>query len=580
MAPLIKKIFFLCFFLLFLAIKAQSQELVIPEKGFYVDSLHRFYTQTDLPLYVQIASRPGDPNPVTLSQTDFSDRPNTIIPMLMDGNGKHHLRHKDALHNTENIFVIYADGTAPSSTSRFTGAPTYQFGGKTFYGKNLTVSLSTKDDMSGVKAFLYSLDGEKYHQYLQPMNLNIEGKHTLKYYAFDNVGNVEKLNEKFFVVDLTPPVSVHKTGGLNIKGKVLSAASELWLEYSDNISGVSITRYSFNSEADKVYAGGKIDFRYLPEGENTFYFYSTDNVKNTEEKRKFEFFYDKTPPIIATDILGDRFIVDDRVYFSGRTKLKITAVDNKTGIKALRYAINDLNFKDYEEPFYLPSRQGLHIVRYYAVDSLDNSTADLKNLRFEEFRHNTNKIFVDLTGPSLFYAYDGPNYTSRDTVFICDRTRIRLSFADAESGPKMLAYAKDQNPKEIPYIEPFIINEPGWHTLQIVGYDNVNNRNQRTFGFVVDNQPPIIDFRFSVQPIGKRNGLDVYAPFVALYLAPQDDFSGIDKVTWSLNGAPEQPYQSRIAGFARGQKHKIVVTSSDKLGNTSSKIFEFWVNDK
>lgn len=563
-----------------MGIFTMAQELVIPEKSFYVDSLRRFYTQTDLPLFVQIASRPGDPNPVTLSQTDYADRPNALVPMYMDGNGKHHLRHKDALHNTENLFVIYADGTAPVSASRFSGAPVYQSGGKIYYGKNLNITLNTNDDMSGVKAFLYSMNGEKYQPYTRPFAVNREGENILKYYAFDNVGNVERLNEKPFVVDLTPPLTVHKVGGLNINGKVLSAASDIWLEFSDNISGVAITRFAFNNEGDKIYSGGKINFRYLPEGENTLSFYSMDNVKNTEERKKFEFFFDKTPPIIATDILGDRFIVDDRIYFSGRTKLKITAVDNKTGIKSLRYAINDLNFKDYEEPFYLPSQQGIHIVRYYAVDSLDNATADLKNLRFDEFKHNTSKIFVDLTGPSLDYAYDGPNYTSRDTVFINDKTRIRLSFADAESGPKRLAYARDKNPIEIDYKGPFTIDEPGWHTIQIVGYDNVNNRNQRIFGFVVDNQPPVIDFRYSVQPIGRKNGLDVFPPFVALYLAPHDNLSGIEKVSWSLNGAPEQPYQNRIAGFARGQKYKLVVTVSDKLGNSSSKTFEFYVNEK
>lgn len=557
-----------------------GQELVIPEKSFYVDSLHRFYTQTDLPLYVQIASRPGDPNPVTLSQTDHADKANAVVPMYMDGNGRHTLRHRDALHNSENVFVIYADGTAPVSSSGFTGAPVYLAGGKTYYGKNLTVTLNTSDDLSGVKAFLYSLNGEKYHQYHRPFAIDKEGNHILKYYAFDNVGNVETLNEREFIVDLTSPVTQHKTGGVTIQGKVLSAASSIWLEASDNISGVDITRYSFNNEGEKLYPGGRINFTYLPEGENTLWFYSVDKVKNTEVKRKFEFFYDKTPPIIATDILGDRFIVDDRVYFSGRTKLKITAVDNKTGIKALRYAIDDLNFKDYEEPFYLPSKQGIHIVRYYAIDSLDNATADLKNLRFEEFKHNVSKIFVDLTGPSLDYAYDGPNFTSRDTVFINDKTRIRLSFTDAESGPKHLAYAKDGNPVEIDYKGPFTIGEAGWHTIQIVGYDNVNNRNQRTFGFVVDNKAPVIDFRFSVQPIAKRDGLDVYPPFVALYLAPHDDLSGIDRVSWTLNGAPEQLYQNRIAGFARGQKHRLVVIASDKLGNTSSKTFEFFVNEK
>ena len=557
-----------------------AQELIIPEKSFYVDSLHRFYTQTELPLYVQIASKPDDPKPINLPQSDFIDRPNAIIPLYLDGNGKHLLRHKDALHNTENLFVVYADGTAPKSTSRFSGAPIHTANGKIYYGKNLTIHLNTSDDLSGVKAFLYSLNGEKYHAYLQPIAVNQEGDNLLKYYAYDNVGNVEKLNERPFIVDITPPNTVHKTEGLHLQGKVLSAASHIRLEFSDNLSGVASTRFAFNNETEKLYVGGNIKFDYLPEGENTLYFYSVDNVKNVEERKKFEFFYDKTPPILATDILGDRFIVDDRVYFSGRTKLKITAVDNKAGVKALRYAINDLDFKDYVEPFYLPSKQGIHIVRYYAIDSLDNATADLKNLRFEEFKHNTSKIFVDLTGPSLFYSFEGPNYTSRDTVFISDKTRICLNFTDAESGPKHLAYAKENNPAEINYTMPFTLDEAGWHTIQIVGYDNVNNRNQRIFGFVVDNEPPIIDFRFSVQPIGRREGLDIYPPFVSVYFAPHDNLSGVDRVSWSLNGSLEQVYQSRVSGFARGQKHKLVVTVSDKLGNTSSKSIEFFVNDK
>jgi hypothetical protein len=83
--------------------------------------------------------------------------------------------------------------------------------------------------------------------------------------------------------------------------------------------------------------------------------------------------------------LGDRFIVDERVYFSGRTKLKITAIDNKVGIKKVMYSVNEEAFSAYAEPFYLPARQGTHTIKYHAIDSLDNRTSDFEKLQYQEF---------------------------------------------------------------------------------------------------------------------------------------------------------------------------------------------------
>ena len=148
-------------------------------------------------------------------------------------------------------------------------------------------------------------------------------------------------------------------------------------------------------------------------------------MDNKEEVKVFDFYFDKTAPIMAADILGDRFIAVDQVYFSGRTKLKLTAVDNKVGVKEIMYSINDEPYQKYEQPFYLPSVSGVHTVRYYSVDNLANkSTSDVKGSSSLEFKHNVNKVYVDLTGPDISQRYQGRYHVSRDTVFINAETKI------------------------------------------------------------------------------------------------------------------------------------------------------------
>lgn len=559
---------------------ALAQQPDQPQKSFFVDSLNRFYTQTSLPLYIRIASSPDGANAVTIPQSNSATEVNPITPMYLDGDGKHHIKHYDEIDKKEAVFVVYADGKAPLSAAAFLNSPSYSTTNKIYYGKKLTVDLKTTDDMTGVKSFQYSINGQPYSPYTKPLLFDREGDQVLKFYAYDQVGNVEEPVEKHFTIDTTSPVTYYHVTGLALEKKIVSPASVIYLEPTDNIAGVAGTWYSFNNQPARSYTDKDIPFQQLPEGEHTLWFYSIDKVKNRETRRRFDFFYDKTAPIVATDILGDRFIVNEQVYFSGRTKLKITAVDNKVGIKQVMYSVDNDEFGQYSEPFYLPARQGIHTIRYYAIDSLDNSTGDIKKMQYQEFRHTVSKVFVDLTGPTLYHHYDGPNFTSRDTVFINHTTLIRLSQTDGESGTQRMSYAIGKNPLEIDYKSPFTMTQPGFQSIQVIGYDNVNNRNQKTISFVVDPEPPVIDFRFSVKPIGRNGNLDVYPPFTRIYLAPYDNLSGVESILVSINGLPATPYTGAIGPLAKGKLHKVEIKATDKLGNASSKMLEFMINDK
>jgi hypothetical protein len=559
-----------------LFLTAWPQTVITHEKGSYVDSLNQYFVQTAQPLYLYISTKPNM-NPTPLSNSSSNENKNPITPMYLDGNGKHTIQHFDAQCKKQVTYTVYADGKSPITQSSFTQSPSHIAHGIQYYGKNLMVRLTASDDLSGVNTTYYSINGDEYQAYTTGSNIATkEGANVLKYYSIDNVGNCENIIEKKFVVDVTPPKTVYQLKEA-CANNVISGNSIINLTYNDSISGVAKTFYKFDTTAEMTYNGNNIVFQNLPEGDHTMYFHSVDHVKNTEIDQVFNFFYDKTAPIVATDVLGDRFIVNEQIYFSGRTKLKITAVDNKVGVKDTKYSVDNIEFKKYIDPFYLPSKPGVHIIKYYAIDSLGNVTTDNGDAENLEYKHTVSKVYVDLTGPTMDYQYTGQKFVTRDTTFINADTKIGMSGVDNESGMQRITYTLDQNPTEIDYHEPIKITQAGVHKLLVIGYDNVNNRNFKPAFFVVDNVPPVIYTSYSVQPLGQVDSLSILPSYAQIYVAPTDNLTGIHKILYSVNDQPEKEYLRFIDGFVKGQKNKVRISVSDNLENKSETVLYFQV---
>jgi hypothetical protein len=566
----------LLFALFSISKQTQAQEQLEHKKKSYKDSLGRYYQQAELPLYVYVATNPNEV-PTPLSPSDNNKTKNEIKPIYLDGHGRHNLKHVDALHKLEDNFIIYADGIAPTSNVSFSGAPYIFNNGKNFYGKGLKVDLRTKDEMSGVENLLYSINNVPFAPYKNTLDFGNEGEYILKYYAVDNVGNVEKPQTNQFVVDVTPPQTFHNIIGIN-SNNIISASTKIYLTSSDSTSGLARTYYQLDDEPEKIYPANRslIPFAYLNDGEHTLTYYSIDKVNNKEEAKKFSFYLDKTSPIMSADILGDRFIVGEgenaKVYFSGRTKLKLTAVDNKSGIKRIEYSIDGEPYKTYEDPFYLPSKSGLHTIKYYAIDNMDNQGAG-NDMKYDEFTHNVGQVYVDLTGPNMSFQYLGPNFQKGDTTFISRETKIALSATDPESGLQRIAYSIDGDNIENTYNQSFSILQEGFHKVEYYGYDNVNNRNVKDFQFVVDDRGPEVFVTFSSPPIDKAT--NTYPSFISLFLAATDMGAGYEEIRYKINEQPEQPYLGIIRNFQKDKNYRIILRAIDKLGNETKREITF-----
>jgi hypothetical protein len=556
------------FLALTVVLGASAQQPLEHPYKMYRSPDNKLYIQKSLPIYLFISTQPDAKSDLNRLESDSTKQ--FVNPMYLDTEGYNTFRSPSAVDAetrqtyyplTDVVFEVYSDSRPPKTKLNYNSDQKY-YDGKNLYVGKVNLELNSTDAHAGVEKILVSIDSAGYKKYTEPFVFDKEKKYSIDYYAVDNVGNAENPQHLTFTVDLSAPKTELVFDGEKHE-EVISGRTKIKLEVADNSSGVKNTFYKIDEGKYTRYSG-VLHSAYLSEGEHSIAFYSVDNVENKEADQVFTFYVDKTPPILVDEIMGNSFVVNGKEYSSGRTKLKLTAVDNKAGVKEIKYALNQGEYQTYEKPFYLTTVSGSLSALSYAVDYVGNkSVASEKSTK-------SKAAYVDLTGPELKYEFEGKMFKARDTIFINRDTRVKLWASDSESGLKVLSYSLD-NGAEINYDMPFAIEAEGPHVLNIYGYDNVDNSNREVLYLVVDNKGPDVYSRFSILPVAKKevNGqmVDVYSSHAVLFLSATDAKVAIDRIFYSLNGETEKMYTGIIDGFKLGKDCELVIRAVDKLGN-------------
>lgn len=548
---------------------AQSQ--LSHERTYYVSPEDgKLYWADGNPVYLFISENPDGSKPKRLESESTKDYTN---PMFLDTEGPNFVRSKWAIDEEGNyaspqqeiMFEIYNDGTSPISFVVFRGANRYTQGETIFYGQNLEVSARANDELSGVNAIYVSQDGGSYVKYTNKFTPDIDKNFNFKFYSVDNVGNVEEPLSFDFIVDVTSPSSTHLVSG-DKSGEVLSPRSSIKLSSVDESSDVNNISFTMDG-GDPVVFSDKITLDDLEDGNHTLEFFGTDNVGNRENNKTYNFYLDKTSPVVEASIVGDQYQNRGRVFVSTRTKVKLEASDNKAGVKRIWYKIDGGEEITYREPFELPKSKGNHVIEYYATDNVNNSFKSL----FDESKSGRESLDIDMKAPDISFDYIGQEYMTRDTVFITSATEISLSADDDDSGVKNVGY-KINGGEGKTYAAPFKIPEEGIFTVDFYGTDQVNNRNQDSFLFIVDNTGPKVEGILSMEPIGsiKLNEMDsslpVYSAGIKLYLAATDNIIDTDVIYYRLNNGEERVYTQPVIIRDKGI-NTYSMRAVDKLGN-------------
>ena len=566
-------------FLVLTSTTIQGQEPLKHKKKIYQSPEGKLYVNKDLPLYFSVSTSPGN-NAESFLLNPSEDSKKYANPMYLDTEGYNTFRSpskvdtvtKKVVYPLEDIiYEMYSDSKSPVTKFSFENKKYFKQDDIYFFGEKLNVIFEASDAMSGVEATYYSVNEAPYKKLNGTQFLDQEILYTIKYYSVDHVGNAEEPKTIKVKIDLTKP-NTKLSIDTDLYNNIISPRSKIVLEASDENSKIQKTVFSINGGTFYNYHK-PIVISGLSEGEHTINYYSIDHANNTEPTKEYKFYLDKSAPMIVDELIGNTFIANGREYSSGRSKIKLTAMDNKAGVKEIRYSINDGEFIEYSKPFYL-SKSGKLKIQTFVTDNVNNQSISTI------LTNKSNISYVDLSGPTLGHSFLGANFISKDTTYITSETKIRLAAKDDAAGYKRMEYSIDNNPVN-EYSSAFNIGNEGIHTITYTGYDNVDNTSTVSFTCVEDNTGPEIFHRFSIisnktKKVDDKT-YDAYPNHVVLFLSSTDSSVGFDKIYYSVNGAQKKPYTNLITGFIKDKIYSINVISIDKLGNQSEKLIEFYI---
>jgi len=549
------------------------------------------YVQKQLPIYLKFSTEPNGTNYDLKSKST----PEYADPMYLDTEGINYIRSRWAVDKEtkrtvqpeqEIMYEIYADGLAPRSSTKFSGAPKYNNGSVQFYGKGLVVDISARDGVSGVENIHFSKNGTAYAKYSSSLSFEGDKAHTLYYFANDNVGNAENSRSNQFTVDVSSPNSSHEIVGIVHNGNIISPSTKFKLSSTDALSGVRKISYNYDSRSENTYPGYPVTANYLNDGDHTLTYHAIDRVDNDESAKSFKFYLDKIPPVVSVSVQGDQYETSSRMYVSSRTKINMTATDNKAGVESIQYKINSDGYNSFGSPFGIPTNNGIHNITYYSIDNVKNRTAS----KSVASALGNKQVYMDNRAPTTGISYSSPKFFDRDTLFINSKTNVTLRATDNASGVQQIQYTVNGGSQNT-YNAPFQIPNEGNHSIKFKATDRVNNVEQEKESKVfVDNTPPVIHHNFSIQPIGtkskKGETVNIYPNYTRLYLGATDKHCGTHKITYSLNGDEFRDYSSpytldisEVRRFGKNKFYTAVVRAEDKLGNQSEKTIHFYVGE-
>jgi hypothetical protein len=570
-----------------------AQEPFKHEKKIITASDGNVYVNKKLPVYVRIATSldPTAPSYV-LPSAESSKFAN---PMYFDTEGRNTLRSPSAVDTISKtlvlpkhdiIFDIFVDGLPPSTAIKFNSSGNkFLKNNINYFGKGLQFDFVSSDATSGAEATYFSINKTAYQEAVKSQKTIDEQKqYTISYYSVDRVGNSETPKTTEFCVDLSAPETSFEIKGAS-KGNVLSSKASIGFSSKDTFSGVKHIYYSINDGPEKIYSA-PIPLSMFKDGKTKIRYYAIDNVGNKEESKvlntstdavnentnngagSFSFYVDNEPPVMSFEIVGDQY-KGKYLYISERSRFRVNAKDEKSGVDKIIYSINNNLLKEhYTEPFAI-TNPGLNNVIFAASDYVGNIALA-----------KAQQVYLDKSIPSSNLSFRGKQFADRDTTFITSQTQLVLSTSESGSGIQSIEYTL--NGEKMNYSAPFSIVKDGYQTLEYQTKDNVNNTEEiKKSSFFVDNTPPNIYYHFSVKAIGEKivrdEKFEIYPSNAMLYVAATDNASGGEKIEYRINGKQIQSLIP-IKGLAAGN-YEIEITAYDVLKNKSSQVIRFAIEN-
>lgn len=445
-------------------------------------------------------------------------------------------------------FMTYAqEPTKPVFESVF-----YQNDGKIYSNKSLPIYLSISTNSDGSDPIV--LDTPTNPSDGSPMYFDTNGVNYIRSkWAVDpeTKKTASPKREVLFPVhaDGIAPISgitfsgapSYTSQGVDYYGKGLSYS----LSSTDHISGVQSTFKSHDSD----YANYESPLDVTTEGENTIYYFSVDNVGNTEQTKSSSFVLDLTPPVsnyTLSDVYGDNIL--------GPTfNIGLESTDNLSGVKGTHYTIDDMSQRLYGSPIDLSGlSDGPHTLRFYSDDNVENEES-MNELMF----------YLDKINPETQLVVIGDQHDAT-YYYVSSRTTFELPATDNKAGVAKTSFSINKQDAQI-YTTAFgLPNELGLHSITYNSEDNVRNvEAKETRTFYMDNKAPNTSIDYGKPQFFTRDTLFINQT-TPITIIPRDKHSGVQSTNTAVNDEVQAGNEFTIP--TEGHK-EIVFSSVDMVNN-------------
>jgi len=176
---------------------------------------------------------------------------------------------------TKTVTGIRIDRHAPTTTSSVAQTPV-----NGWYDGDVTVTLLGSDNLSGIAATYYTVDGGARQTYSAPFSVG-EGQHQVRFWSIDGAGNVETVGAPLVLdVDKTAPTTKVINPISPDTGWFVTSGIPVAFDAMDGGSGVAATWYSIDGGTAQRY--GQPFTQDLSTGAHTIAYWSVDLAGNVE----------------------------------------------------------------------------------------------------------------------------------------------------------------------------------------------------------------------------------------------------------------------------------------------------------
>lgn len=544
---------------------------VIPEPPVHKLNVYRnsesqtLFWPKALPVFVWLSSSPDQTSQKHLlnrGQKDSSEGREELetTQINLELSGNQFVRWVNYQTRDTILLKFQADGMPPNSDILYSGSKEIRLDKQRFFGPKLKVEFKATDVHSGVEDIFISVNGAEFTPYRTSYNFTQEKEYLIAWYALDRVGNAETVQSQTFTVDLSPPNSRHSLVGIH-QGDILSHSATIQLTSEDALSGLNTTHYLFDNAEQETDFKGEIAVSTLGEGVHILKYRSTDKVGNIENYNEYQFYLDKTAPKTLISIEGDHH-QSEKVFVSPRSLFRISATDNKSGVKTTHYQISGKKTQTYSGgTFSLPSKPDNYTLSYWSEDNVGNM----------EFK-NSKKLVLDAVPPKASHLFEGTSFSQRGITWIPSATQVLFHATDEASGVQSIMYSIEGDVQQAIYQSPLNFTNEGRYKISYTASDKVNNMGSLEFLLLaVDNTAPEIIINFSNAKIGSTTAvdgsvLDTFPMGTQLYLAATDASSGADGIWITVNEEKEQTYSSALT-FSDEGEYNVFLRALDRVGN-------------